>query len=184
MASNRVRVVVASVAALLALGSLAPAAADFEVKAPDGRTLLIKDDGTWRVAGTPAAAASAATYSGPQAELQLTGTSESSGSCVLALTMVNRLPYEIGDIVPDFVVYRGDGVALGSQSTSFVAIKPGAQRQREIRFPDIRCSDIAKLKVERGDRCSMGELNRFSDANGQCLARVRLQGGGAVKFEK
>lgn len=184
MAPNRVRTVVTWAAALLALAPLAPALADFEVKAPDGRTLLIKDDGTWRVAGAPATAASAPAYSGPQAELQLTGTTEAQGGCLVALTMVNRLPYEIGDIVPDFVVHRADGAALASQSVSFVAIKPGAQRERQIRFPDIKCTEIIKLKVERGDRCSMGDLNRFSDANGQCLARLKLQGSGAIKFEK
>lgn len=161
----------------LLVGALPPVWADFEVKAPDGRTLLIKDDGTWRVVST-------AKTEGPQAELRLTGRNESPAGCTFAMTLTNTLPYEIGSIVPDFVVYRSSGVAYASQSVSFVSIKPGDKFSREMRIEGLRCADVARVQVTRGDRCEMGDLNRFSDANGQCLARVRVEPSELVKFEK
>lgn len=170
----------ALLAAIVWLGVMPSAWADFEVKAPDGRTLLILDNGTWRAV----TAASAAAPTGPLAELLVTRRVESGESCTYTLTLVNQLPYEIGSFVPDLAVFRVNGVEYASQSISFTAIKSGDQRQREARFLGIACSAIGRLQVQRGDRCEMGDLNRFSDANGQCLARVRVMPSDVVKFEK
>jgi hypothetical protein len=48
----------------------------------------------------------------------------------------------------------------------------------------IACGDIELLKVHGGDRCEMGELHRFSDAKGQCLAKLRIEPSPLVKIEK
>ncbi len=170
----------------LAAGLLIPAwAADFEVKAPDGRTLLIKDDGTWRVADAPAGSASAPPlYDGPQAELTLVGRQDVPGGCAFTMTLVNQFPYEIRSLVPDFVVQRPSGVAYTTQSLAFTGIKPGDQRSGELRVQGLACKDIATLHLERGDRCEMGDLNRFSDADGRCLARLKVVPSRLLKFEK
>jgi hypothetical protein len=169
----------------LLLGSLSPVWADFEIKAPDGRTLLIKDDGTWRVvAAADAAASGVAATPGPQAELQLTKRTDLPGACEFTLTLVNSLPYEIQSLVPELVVHRADGVAYTSQSVYFGGVKPGDQRTATARFLGIACTDVVRLLVQRGDRCQMGDLNRFSPSDGQCLTRVRLVPSSLLKFEK
>ena len=171
---------IAFVAVIAGLGVLPAAWTDFEVKAPDGRTLLILDNGTWRAVTS----ASAATPAGALAELQVTRRVETGESCTYTVTLINQLPYEIGSFVPDLAVFRTNGVEYASLSISFTAIKSGDRRQREAHFSGIACSAIARLQVQRGDRCEMGDLNRFSDANGQCLARVRVTPSDLVKFEK
>ncbi len=82
------------------------------------------------------------------------------------------------------MVHRADGVAYTSQSVYFGGVKPGDQRSATARFLGITCTDVMKLLVQRGDRCQMGDLNRFSPSDGQCLARIRLAPSSIVKFEK
>jgi len=176
---------IATLAVAAALGMLAAAAhADFELKVPSGRTILVKDDGTWRYLDAAEGAASAPKDDGPQAELRIVARQDASDGCVFSLTLANLLPYAIRHIVPEFAAVRANGVEVTTQTVGFLGLKPGDQLQRELRFPGIACADIAKLQVQRGDRCEMGELNRFSDVTGQCLARVRLVRSDLVKFEK
>jgi hypothetical protein len=40
------------------------------------------------------------------------------------------------------------------------------------------------LQVSGGDRCVVGDLDRFSPADGQCLARVRVVASTLVRFDK
>jgi len=51
-------------------------------------------------------------------------------------------------------------------------------------FQLITCPEIARLKVVGGDRCSMGELDRFSPEKGICLERVRVVPSDLLPFEK
>jgi hypothetical protein len=98
--------------------------------------------------------------------------------------LTNTLPYEIGSLVPQFTVYRANDVAYNAQTASFGRIRPGDQSRRSLRFGGIACAEIARLQVGGGDRCEMGDLNKFSDANGQCLARVRVLASPLLPFEK
>ena len=97
---------------------------------------------------------------------------------------VNTLPYEIRSLVPEFVVYRANDVAYTAQTASFGPVRPGDRSRRALQFSGIACADIARLQVQGGDRCEMGDLNKFSDARGQCLARVRLLPSDLLRFEK
>jgi hypothetical protein len=63
-------------------------------------------------------------------------------------------------------------------------MKPGNKQSREFEFFGIKCEDIARVQVVGGDRCVMGDLHRFSDATGQCLARVRVAASDLVRFDK
>lgn len=160
----------------------APAAeADFEVTDPQGRRIVVKADGTWRYAD------GVTSTSRPEVQAELTLTrlvATSPSSCVLELSLVNRLPYEIRSIVIDFSVLRADGVMYRSQNAGFTALRPGDQRQRNLGFDGIACREIATVRVWGGDRCEMGDLTRFSDANGACLTRVKVMPNAALKFEK
>jgi hypothetical protein len=171
----------ASLMMTLVAATLPAAGADFELTDPQGKRILLKADGTWRyVDSKPAAAAKDM----PQAELALTRRIEAPNSCTFEFVVTNALPYEIRNIVPDFTVLRGNGVAYLTQNVGFELIRPGDQRQRQLRFDGIACADIGTLKVSGGDRCEMAELNRFSEAKGDCLARLRVKPSPLLKFEK
>ena len=165
----------------LTFAALPAARADFELSDAQGKRILLKDDGTWRYVDAKPAADAKAT---PQAELVLTRRIEAPGSCTFEFTVTNTLPYEIRNIVPDFTVTRANGVVYLSQNVGFELIRPGDSRWRQLRFDGIACADIATLKVSGGDRCDMAELNRFSEAKGECLARLRVRPSVLVKFEK
>ena len=106
------------------------------------------------------------------------------GGCRFEFVLTNTLPYEIGSLVPQFTVYRANDVAYNAQTASFGRIRPGDQSRRALRFGGIACAEIARLQVGGGDRCEMGDLNKFSEANGQCLARVRVLPSSLLPFEK
>lgn len=177
--------------ALLALAGAGGARADFELSDAQGRRILLKDDGTWRYvdgnavsAEAAASAASAPKKDDPPAELTLNDRRALGGGCAFSLTLKNTLPYEIRSLVLDFSVLRANGVAYRTNNMGFGTIRPGDQRTREVRFDGIACDEVATLKVSGGDRCEMGELHKFSDVKGECLARVKLLPTTLLKFEK
>jgi hypothetical protein len=173
---------------LVAGFALSPSAhADFELTGPDGRRILLKDDGTWRhleatdkdqVEGKPAQTG--------EAVLLLERKTERGNGCRFAVQLVNNLPYEINSLVPYYSVYRADGVIYDTVSSpsSFTGLKPGNKQSREFEVIGIACSDIVRVQVVGGDKCVMGELNKFTDGKGECLARVRVVGSDLVRFDK
>ena len=170
----------------IALGHAAEA--DFEVTGPDGRRILLKDDGTWRYSDAKdtdqSSDKSKKTETG-EAVLQLQSKTEvSNGGCRFELGLANNLPYEIRQFVPVFSAHRANGVLYDSVSSGFFSIKPGNSRTQEIVFRGIPCRDIARLKVAGGDRCQMGDLDRFSGGQGHCLARIRVMESKLVQFDK
>jgi hypothetical protein len=156
------------------------AAADFELADPQGRRILLKDDGTWKYLDPPKSA--------PQetADLRLDQKSEHGNGCRFAITLVNNLPYEIESFVPRFSAYRSSGVVFDTVSIprSFGSLKPGNSQSREFLFQGIKCGEIARLQVVGGDRCIMGDLGRYSEAKGECLARVNVAPSDLVRFDK
>jgi hypothetical protein len=213
MRHDRFRLACALGAAVL---GAAPAAADFEVTAPDGRRILLKDDKTWSYVEAPAAkaqaskpgakapdAASKEAASGDKAKdgakealaaekkkdegeavLHLEGKIAGNRICRFQLRLVNNLSYEIRSLVPEFAIFRANGVQYDSQFAGFSFIKPGDMQKREVRFNGIACEDIARVQVGGGDRCEMGEFDKFSSVRGECLARVRVVASEVVKFGK
>lgn len=161
--------------------------ADFEVTDPQGRRILIKDDGTWHYVegGDKGQATDKMTKAG-EALMQLEGRTERPNGCRFRVRLINNLPYEIRSFVPYFAGYRANGVIYDTVSSpsSFAFLRPGDEQGREFQFTGIPCRDIARVQVVGGDRCEMGELHRFSDAKGECLARVRIVSSDLVRFDK
>lgn len=166
--------------------SLLPAAgADFEVTGPDGRRILLKDDGTWRyVEAKDKEPAKGKPKDEGEMVLTLERRTEFGSSCRYDLRLVNNLPYEIRSIVPAFSAYRPNGVVYNSVFTAFQSIKPGDNQSQTIHFHGITCQNIARVQVLGGDRCVMGDLDRFSEAKGECLAKVRVVASDLVRFDK
>src|SRR6516225_5388050 len=147
-------------ALLLSAMMLSPTwGADFEVTAPDGSRILVKDDGTWIRLDKNASDGS---KEGGEAILRLESKTELGVGCRYQLRLQNNFPYEVRSIVPAFYAYRANGVIYDTQSVNFNTVKPGDAQTRQIQFVGIACKDIARLQVGGGDRCEMGELDRFS----------------------
>jgi hypothetical protein len=174
---------------LLIVGvALAPAAsADFEVTGPDGRRILLKDDGTWRYAeGADKAPSGEKAKDEGEALLQLERKVERGNGCRFSVQLVNNFPYEIRSFVPYFAAYRANGVVYVtvSSTSSFAVVRPGDKQSRDFEINGLSCPDIARIQVVGGDRCEMGDLHRFTEGKGQCLARVRVVASDLVRFDK
>jgi hypothetical protein len=168
--------------------TLAPAVhADFELATPDGRRVLLKDGGTWQyLEATDKAQAKGTPGQEGEAVLTLERRIERGNNCRFALRLANNLPYEIRSLVPYYAAYRADGVIYDTVASpsSFASMKPGDTLRREIEFAGITCRDIARVQVVGGDRCDMGDLDKYTVTKGQCLARVRVVASDLVRFDK
>lgn len=166
-------------------------AADFELKDAQGRRILLKEDGSWRyVDAAPAAAPASAPVPAPppaQAELLLERRQDAPGGCRFELALNNSLGYEIRSLVPELTVYRsqaGKDVPYSAQLVGFGPVRPGDAHRRALQFAGIACAEVSRLQVGGGERCEMGDLNKFSDAPGQCLARLKVMPSELLRFDK
>jgi len=166
---------------------MAPAAhAEFEVTSPDGRRIVLYDNGTWRyTAGQPADVTPDPKDEGVQAVLTLEKKTEHGPNCRFSVRLVNNFTYEIKTIVPFYAAYRHDGVIYDtvSAASGFTSIKPGDQQVREFEFVGITCDKISRVQVLGGDRCDMGDLTKFAD-KGRCLARIQVVESKIIRFDK
>ena len=174
-------------AAALLLAALAPfsaARADFEVTGPDGRRILLKDDGTWRHVDAEKEQAKENPVVIGEGVLNLERMIEVGSNCQIGFRLQNDTNYEIRNIVPQFVIYRTNGVAYEGRTLAFHSIFPGNNTYREALFRGIACKDIGRIQVAGGDRCVMGDLDKFSYTGGACLDRVRVVPSDLVRFDK
>lgn len=167
-------------------------AADVEVKTPDGRRVLLKDDKTWQYVDAepakdgskPDADKKAEKKDEGEAVLSLEGRIAGNRICRFQFKLVNNLPYEVRSLVPEFSVYRANNVVYDSVFTGFSFLRPGDSQMREARFNGIACEEVVRLQVGGGDRCEMGDLDKFSNAKGKCLSLVRVVPSDVVRFDK
>ena len=164
--------------------ALSPGArADFELTVPDGRRVVLKDDGTWKYQNAKESAASGRSQQTDEAVLQVEQKVERGTYCRVVMRLDNTLGYEIVQIVPSFSAYRANGTMHETVSVGFQSIRPGDSLQRTVEFTRIACADIVRVRVSDADRCQMGDLTKYSPPNGQCLARVRLAPSPLLKFD-
>lgn len=164
-----------------------PALADFELTSPDGRRVLLKDNGTWQyLEGIEKDQIDNKPNEAGEAVLLLERKVERGNGCRFVVKLVNDFPYEINSLVPYYAVYRASGVIYDTVSSpsSFTGLKPGDKQSREFEVRGITCADIVRVQVVGGDKCVMGDLDKFTDGKGKCLARVRVVGSDLVRFEK
>lgn len=169
--------------AALAASTAISHAADMVLTTPDGRSVVLKDNGTWAYQESPASD-KPVEYTGPMADLRLERKTERGAHCRLTFSLVNNLPHEIVHVIPSFAVFRANGVLHESVSAGFQNVRPADRVERSIDFSRITCAEIARVQVVGGDRCEMGPLHKFSEPNGQCLARLRAVPSGILRFDK
>jgi hypothetical protein len=176
-----------------ALGFTLAVGADFEVNGPDGRRILLKGDGTWQYVDGKGKGGTGEPAKEPakekpavvgEAVLMLERKVDGRGGCIFGLRLLNSFPHAIQSFVPTFSAIRPNDVAYDSVTTGFVTLKPGDGQSREILFRGITCQDIARLQVSGGDRCVMGDLDRFALDPGACLQRIRVAPSELVRFDK
>lgn len=170
---------------IAAMGLSHGALGDFELTAPDGRRLLLKDNGTWRYLEAKGKEQADDKTKEGELVVLLEHKIERGSNCRFELRLTNNLPYEIRSIVLYYSAYRANGVMYDTVSSGLGILKPGNTDAREIEFTGITCKDIVRVQVAGGDRCEMGELTKWSyQKGGECLARVRVMESDLVRFEK
>jgi hypothetical protein len=185
--SRSVWMAVASTFLVAGMGFSHLARADLEVAAPDGRRILLKDNGTWQyLDAKDKDQAEGKVKQEGEAVLTLERKMERGSNCRFVMRLVNNLPYEIRSFVPYYSAYRANGVLYDtvSSGSSFAAMRPGDTLVREVDVVGIPCKEIVRLQVVGGDRCNMGDLDKFTATEGQCLARVRVVASDLVRFDK
>ena len=201
---------------VVGLAAYGAAIAEQEVTTPDGKRVLLRDNGTWayietmpkdsqtaKPKDTPVKEAAAKDAKGKDAKTQEAKSEKKDGelllllenkmefgtACRFGLQLVNKMPYEVTSLVLSFSAYRPDGVLYATETpgSQFGSLKPGNNQHRELEFRGITCKEISRLQVSGGDRCTMGELHRWSDiaeVKGECLARVKVVESKLVRFDK
>jgi hypothetical protein len=168
--------------------ALSPAVlADFELTGPDGRRILLQQNGTWRYG--EANDKDRAVDKASNLVLVLERKVEGDRRCRFAVRLTNNSPYEVQSLVLYYSAYRVEGViyATVTPGSAFTSLKPGESQAREFEFFGLACQDIIRVQVVGGDRCNMGDLLTWSDrseSKAQCLARVRVEQSKLVRFDK
>ena len=181
-----IQVMIGSILFVVGMSLASVVRADFELTGPDGRRILLKDNGTWEYVQTINQERTAdKSQQDREAILVLERTNQSNIDCQIAVRLENRLPYEIRSLVPYYSVYRANGVIYSSVSgLGFSSVKPGDKQSRMIVIEGIRCNEISRIQIVGGGRCQMGDLEKFSSTQEQCLARLRVMPSDLLRFDK
>jgi hypothetical protein len=164
-------------ALLLGAGALVAGAwASMEVVAPDGRRVLLKDDRTWEYVDRESASGGLL--------LTVAKRTELPNSCRFGLRLTNQAGVRVQSIVPQFSAFNREGVVFETVFAAFTNVKPTLDQYQEITYKGIRCEDIDRIRVHGADRCSLGDLTKFSPATGECLGYIQVQASDLVSISK
>ena len=148
------------------------------VVTPDGRRVLLRDNHTWEVIEV------AQDDPSTSAVITVANTRGLRNACKIGLRLENHLGYNIKSLIPSFSVYTADGVLFETISKSFSSIKPTKNQYRQIQFIGITCEDIGHVRVHGAEHCSMGVMDKFNEAEGECLSHIYVQASDLIKITK
>ena len=148
------------------------------VVTPDGRHVLLRDDNTWEYIQVEQGLPS------KSALLEVANIKELRNACNVGLRLTNNLGYRIKSLVPSFSAYTGDGVRYETVSKAFSTIKPTRDQYRQIQFIGLRCRDIDHVLVHGAGHCSMGPMDKFNEAEGECLSHIYVQDSDLISIRK
>ena len=148
------------------------------VVTPDGRRVLLRDDHTWEVIEVDQEDPSIS------AVISVANTRGLRNACKIGLRLENHLGYNIKSLIPSFSAYTTDGVLFETTSKAFSSIKPTRNQYRQIQFIGITCEDIGHVRVHGAEHCSMGPMDKFNEAEGECLSHIHVQASDLIKLTK
>jgi hypothetical protein len=149
-----------------------------EVITPDGRHVLLRHDNTWEYIQVEQGEPS------KSALIEVAKIKELRNACKVGLRLTNNLGYKIKSLVPSFSAYTRDGVLYETVSKAFSTIKPTRDQYRQIQFIGLRCQDIDHIVVSGAGHCSMGPMDKFNEAVGECLSHIYVQASDLINISK
>lgn len=148
------------------------------VVTPDGRRVLLRNDHTWEVIeaglGDPSTSA----------VISVANTRGLRNACKVGLRLENHLGYNIKSLIPSFSAYTTDGILFETVSKAFSSIKPTKNQYQQIQFIGITCEDIGHVRVHGAEHCSMGQMDKFNETEGECLSHVYVQASDLINITK
>lgn len=145
---------------------------------PDGRRVLLRDDHTWEVLEVDQGDASAS------AVITVANVRGLRNACKVGLRLHNNLGYNIKSLIPSFSAHTAKGVAYETVSKAFSSIKPTRDQYQQIQFIGITCEEIGHIRVHGAEHCSMGSIDKFNEAEGECLSHIFVQPSELIKIIK
>lgn len=157
---------------------VAPVDAATDAVTDDGERVRLYDDFTWQYLE------SEETPTVVEITLRVVSKTNQQGSCVLGLKLKNDAPYRIVSLVPQFsALVKGD-VPFDNVFVSFQNVRPTLTQYQEIKFKQVACEDITRVKMHGGDRCNMSDLTKYSPEKGECLKRIDIEPSHLIEISK
>lgn len=154
------------------------ATADVELMTPDGRRVLLRDDQTWEYV------AKDEDIDDEHVLLEVARKVDLLNGCMFGLRLTNNTRSEVKSLIPQFSAFIQDNIRYDTVYMAFASINPTRYQYREISFFGIACADIVHVEVLGADRCRMGDLDRGTGAEGECLSRIRVAQSELVNISK
>lgn len=155
------------------------ASADVTITIPDGRQVLLRDNGTWSVvkeSDNP----ETRTY----ASLTVEKKFDMPRGCKYGLRLQNDLSAQIRSLVLRFTAYKGAQIPFETVSRGYSYIKPTASQYQEIKFRGISCEEISSIEVFAARNCHVGDLTKYSAEAHHCLNLVEVKANDIVPIAK
>jgi len=155
------------------------ASADVTITIPDGRQVVLRDNGTWSVvkdSDNP----NTRTY----AVLTVEKKFELPRGCKYGLRLQNDLAARVRTLVLRFTAYKGDQIPFETVSRGFSYIKPTTSQYQEIKFRGISCDEISSIEVFAARNCHVGDLTKYSAEAHHCLKLVDVKTNEIVPISK
>ena len=149
-----------------------------EVVTPDGRRVLLRNDNTWEYIQVEQADPS------QSALMEVANIKSLRNACKVGIRLTNNLGYKIKSLVPSFSAYTRDGVRYETLSVAFSSIKPTRNQYRQIQFIGLTCGDIERVQVHGAGNCSMGPMDKFNEAEGECLSHIHVLASDLISISK
>lgn len=153
--------------------------ADVTITIPDGRKVLLRDNGTWSVVADGKDSGDR-TY----ARLTVEKRFDLPRGCKYGLRLQNDLSARIRTLVLRFTAYKGDAIPFETVSRGFSYIKPTTSQYQEIKFRGIGCDEISSVEVFAARNCHVGDLTKYSAEAHHCLKLVSVEPNDIVPMAK
>jgi len=155
------------------------AGADITITVPDGRQVLLRDNGTWSVieeSDTPETRS--------YASLTVEKKFDMARGCKFGLRLQNDLSAQIRSLVLRFTAYKDDQIPFETVTRGYSYIKPTASQYQEIKFRGISCEEISLVEVFATRNCHVGDLTKYSADARHCLNLVDVKPSDIVRIAK